>query len=133
MDDRSNRIPTVYRDGYERARAESPGGAANYVTHTRIGDPAADAVVEALAPFDQMQVHRFIQACMERQEDVLREAPQILGDFFERISVPPPWFDPATLLPGMGPIIGIPTCSSPPTSPGCWSRGSRRPSASLFS
>ena len=101
MDDRSNRIPTVYRDGYERARADSPDGAANYVTHTLIGDPAADAVVEALAPFDQMQVHRFIQAGMEREEDVLREAPQILGDFFERISVPPPWFDPATLLPGM--------------------------------
>ncbi len=38
---------------------------------------------------------------MERQEAVLREAPQILGDFFERISVPPPWFDPATLPPGM--------------------------------
>ena len=101
MDDLSSRIPTVYRDGYERARADSPDGAANYVTHTLIGDPAADAVVEALAPFDQMQVHRFIQAGMEREEDVLREAPQILGDFFERISVPPPWFDPTTLLPGM--------------------------------
>ena len=101
MDDRSSRIPAVYRDGYERARADSPDGAASYVTHTLIGDPAADAVVEALAPFDQMQVHRFIQAGMEREEDVLREAPQILGDFFERISVPPPWFDPATLLPGM--------------------------------
>ena len=101
MDGRSNRIPAVYRDGYERVRADSPDGAANYVKHTRIGDPAADAVVEALAPFDQTQVHRFILAGMERQEDVLREAPQILGDFFERISVPPPWFDPATLLPGM--------------------------------
>ena len=101
MDDRSNRIPAVYRDGYERARADSPGGAANYVKHTRIGDPAADAVVGALAPFDRMQVHRFIQAGMERREDVLREAPQILGDFFERISCPPLWFDPAKLLPGM--------------------------------
>ena len=101
MNDLSSRIPAVYRDGYERARADSPDGAASYVTHTLIGDPAADAVVEALAPFDQMQVHRFIQAGMEREEDVLREAPQILGDFFERISVPPPWFDPATLLPGM--------------------------------
>ena len=101
MDDLSSRIPTVYRDGYERARADSPDGAASYVTHTLTGDPAADAVVEALAPFDQMQVHRFIQAGMEREEDVLREAPQILGDFFERISVPPPWFDPTTLLPGM--------------------------------
>ncbi len=52
MDDRRDRLPAVYRDGYERARADSPDGAANYVTHTRLGDPTADAVVEALAPFD---------------------------------------------------------------------------------
>ena len=48
-----------------------------------------------------MQVHRLIHAGMEQQEEVLREAPPILGDFFERISVPPPWFDPAKLRPGM--------------------------------
>ena len=36
-----------------------------------------------------MQVHRLIHAGMEQQEDVLREAPPILSDFFERISVPP--------------------------------------------
>ena len=48
-----------------------------------------------------MQVHRLIHAGMEQQEDVLREAPPILSDFFERISVPPPWFDPTKLRPGM--------------------------------
>ena len=100
-DELSNRIPAVYRAGYEKARVDHPEVAANYVEHTLVGDPAADAVVEALASHDQMQVHRFIHAAMERQEDVLREAPPILSEFFDRISVPPTWFDPAKLLPGM--------------------------------
>ena len=101
MNEESNRIPTIYQAGYEKARTDNAGVAANYVKHTLIGDPAADAVIEALTPFDQMQVHRFIHAGMERQEDVLREAPSVLGDFFERISVPPSWFDPTKLFPGM--------------------------------
>ena len=101
MGERSDRIPAVYRAGYEKARVHHPEVAANYVEHTLVGDPAADAVVEALAPHDQMQVHRFIHAGMERQEDVLREASPVLSEFFDRISVPPPWFDPAKLLPGM--------------------------------
>ena len=101
MNKESNRIPTIYQAGYEKARTDNAGVAANYVKHTLIGDPAADAVVEALTPFDQLQVHRFIHAGMERQEDVLREAPSVLRDFFERISVPPSWFDPTKLLPGM--------------------------------
>ena len=101
MNEESNRIPTIYQAGYEKARTDNAGVAANYVKHTLIGDPAADAVIEALTPFDQMQVHRFIHAGMEHQEDVLREAPSVLGDFFERISVPPSWFDSTKLFPGM--------------------------------
>ena len=95
------RIPAVYRPGYEQARADDRDLAENYVRHTLIGDPEADAVVEALAEFGQKEAHRFIHAGMERQEDILREAPPILSDFFDRISVPPSWFDPSTLLPGM--------------------------------
>ena len=55
-------MPAVYRAGYEKARADDRDAATNYVKHTLIGDPAADAVVEALAPFDQAEAHRFIQA-----------------------------------------------------------------------
>ena len=101
MDERKGRIPAAYRAGYEKARADHPERAANYVAHTLVGDPDADAVVEALASHDQMQVHRLIHAAMEQQDEVLREAPPILSEFFDRISVPPPWFDPAKLRPGM--------------------------------
>ena len=89
------------KSGTKRLGPYNAGVAANYVKYTLIVDPAADAVIEALAPFDPMQVHQFIHAGMERQEDVLRETPAVLGDFFERISVPPSWFDPTNLLPGM--------------------------------
>lgn len=58
-------------------------------------------MVEALAEFDQEDAYRFIDAGMERQEDVLRNAPPVMRDFFDRISVPPSWFDPASLRPGM--------------------------------
>lgn len=101
VDGRTRQVPTVYRAGHEAARRDDRDAADNYVRHTLIGDPDADAVVEALAPFDQTVVHRFIRAAMEREEDGLRDAPPVLGDFFDRISVPPPWFDRAEMLPGM--------------------------------
>ena len=101
MDEWRDRIPAVYRPGYEQARIGDRDLAECYVRHTLIGDPEADAVVEALAEFDQSEAYRFIQAGMERQEDILRNAPPVMRDFFDRISVPPSWFDPASLLPGM--------------------------------
>ena len=101
MDEWRARIPAVYRPGYEQARVDNRDLAENYIRHTLIGDPEADAVVEALAEFDQAEVHRFIHAGMERQEDVLRKAPPVMTDFFDRISVPPSWFDPSNLRPGM--------------------------------
>ena len=87
-------IPVAYRAGYGEARALDADLAAKYVEQTVVGDPEADAVVEALAPFDQAEVHRFIEAGMERQAQDLAGAPQALRDFFDRVSVPPAWFDP---------------------------------------
>ena len=88
------KIPEAYRAGYGAARALDADLAAQYVGQTVVGDPEADAVVEALAPFDQAEVHRFIEAGMERQAQALAGAPQALRDFFDRVSVPPAWFDP---------------------------------------
>ena len=93
-------IPFAYRSGYDRARALDPDLAARYIEHTVVGDPAADAVIEALAPFDQPQVSRFIQAGMEQDAETLRDAPQPLRDFFNRIEAPPAWFDPASVHAG---------------------------------
>ena len=93
-------LPTAYAAGLERARKCDPDLAATYVAHTVVGDPIADAVAEALAPFDIERVHRFIRAGMERGAHTLAEAPRALREFFDRIETPPLWFDPQAMLPG---------------------------------
>ena len=93
-------IPSAYRSGYEKVRALNPELAGKYVEHAAVGDPDADAVTDALASFDQREVHRFIQAGMERDSETLADAPAALREFFERIETPPPWFDPASVHAG---------------------------------
>ena len=93
-------VPSAYRSGYEKARALNPELAAKYVEQTAVGDPGADAVIDALASFDQQGVHRFIQAGMEQDSKALADAPLVLREFFERIETPPPWFDPDSVHAG---------------------------------
>ena len=93
-------MPSAYRPGYRQARAVNPELADQYIAHTGIADPLADAAIAALAGLDQREVHRMIQAGMEQQEQILRQAPQPLREFFEAISVAPPWFDRRAVYPG---------------------------------
>ena len=89
------RIPAVYQAGYDKASKLNPIIAANYIEHTVIGDPLADAAIESLARFSQAETQRFIQAGMEQDAKRLADAPQALGDFFDQLAASPPWFDPA--------------------------------------
>ena len=93
-------VPSAYRAGYDKARALDPELATRYVRHTVIGDPVADAAIEALAPFNVADAHRFIHAGMERDASVLAGAPRAFRDFFADIDDPPAWFDPDSVLPG---------------------------------
>ena len=86
-------IPTDYRDGYERARAVNPGLAENYVAHTTIGDPEADAMMAELATIDAEEGFRFLQAGMDEEQDVLRDAPPTVQAFFQTLETPPDWVD----------------------------------------
>lgn len=94
-------VPLAYRDGYAAARASNPELADRYIRHTLAGDPLADAAVAALAEFDQQTAHRLINAGMERRAAELAEAPPAVRQFFDAISAPPEWHEPAALLPGM--------------------------------
>ena len=94
-------IPTAYVDGYAKARTVDPEGADNYIRHTTIGDPALDPIMEELSSLPPADLHRFIAAGIEQQEEVLREAPQILRDFIESLDDPPPWYDYDALRPGI--------------------------------
>ena len=96
-------LPTCYRDGYARARALDPDVAANYVAHTRIGDPVADAMMAALEELGPRESWRIVQAAMDNLDDesALNDAPREVRDFFEELKTPPAWVDEASLIPGM--------------------------------
>ena len=55
-------IPTDYRAGYEKARQVAPETAANYVAHTLIGDPLADAMIEDLSSISRQEQALLLQA-----------------------------------------------------------------------
>ncbi len=95
------RVPAAYEPGYGKARAVNSGLADNYIRHTFIDDPLADAAVEALAPCGQQEAHRVIAGGMEERDDVLSTAPAAVQEFFASVSVPPPWLDLPSLVPGM--------------------------------
>ena len=93
-------IPSDYIEGYEKAKAIDPDLAATYIEHLNVGDPEADAVIEDLSSLGRAESARFINAAMEQQEDVLRDAPESLRAFFERLETRPDWFSPDAVLPG---------------------------------
>ena len=72
---------------YDRATAD------NYIKHTIIGNPELDTVMEELASLPPDDLHRFIGAGIEQQDEILRSAPQALRDFFDIINTPPSWLD----------------------------------------
>lgn len=95
------RIPSAYTSGYEKARALDPDLARNYIAHTMIGDPDADAAMAALADVGAGEAGRLIRAAMDRDEDGFRDAPQALLDLFRKLETPPDWAEPARFAPGI--------------------------------
>ena len=59
------RIPTDYLARHEAARATNPAMVDNYIAHTIIGDPLADAALAAMADMDPHESHRFVEAGLE--------------------------------------------------------------------
>lgn len=94
------RIPSDYIEGYEKARLRDPELASRYIDHLYVGDPEADLVVEDLASVSKEDSARYINAAMEQDETVLRDAPESLKKFFMRLDTPPDWFDLEATLPG---------------------------------
>ena len=95
-------VPIDYRPGYEKARAFAPEIADNYLAHTLIGDPLAEAMTEDLAEFSPEESRRLIEAAMNQEGDeALRDAPDSLRAFFREAETPPEWLDYASLAPGV--------------------------------
>ena len=95
-------IPTDYLLGYERGRAIDAEMAANYVAHTTIGDPDADALMDRLVEVERAKpgsMAHLIHGAMEQDEETMADAPPILRDFYEKVSTPPDWVDFAEFHP----------------------------------
>ena len=95
------KVPSDYAAGYEKARAIDPELADNYVAHTTIGDPVADALIEDLSTIGQREAGQLIQAAMNHDDSALRDAPQSMLDFFESCEAVPDWVDFEAHIPGI--------------------------------
>lgn len=82
-------IPSAYVDGHKTARLQDEALADNYVRHTMIGDPELDPIMDELSSLPPDELHRYVGAGIEQRDEVLREAPQILRDFFDNLEDPP--------------------------------------------
>ena len=83
-------MPYAYLEGYEKARLYDQAAADNYLKHTTIGDPELDPIMEELsAELSPSDLHRFIGAGIEQNEEVLCLAPRALRDFFRNLQEPP--------------------------------------------
>ena len=99
-------IPSCYIPGYARASALDPEIAANYIAHTHIGDPDADAVIEQMASLDGGTSARLLRLGLntedpEKREQVLRDAPSALLNFLRKLDTPPDWVDTSVYMPGI--------------------------------
>ena len=94
------KIPSVYIEGDARGRDADPERAANYIAHTLIGDPVAEAAIADLDSLGQDESSRLIGAGMTGDEEALRGAPRSVREFFASCAEPPEWVDLPSFLPG---------------------------------
>jgi len=91
-------LPSVFAAGYDKAKVLDPVLASAYVTHLRVGDPDADAVMTDLArlPPGLPGGAELLKAIVEQNDEVLRRAPQSVQDFAHRVGTLPAWYDRET-------------------------------------
>ena len=93
------KIPAAYSDSYQRVRSSDPERVDNYIRHTGIGDPELDPVLEELSDLAPTELHRYIRAIIEWEDETLRAAPRALRDFFDTLEEPT-WLNWDSLEPG---------------------------------
>ena len=95
-------VPTDYIPGYEKARAIDPERADNYVAHTKIGDPEADALMEELSELPRSEATRYLQAAMDAEDEKeLADAPPLMRKFFKMHQTHPDWVNHGAFRPGI--------------------------------
>jgi hypothetical protein len=92
--------PSAYEDGHRAAILVDRDLADRYVAATRLGDPAADAVVAELARHDPTRGETWLRLAMEGGPAAIPDAPEVVRAFFATVEQVPDWFDPNKVLPG---------------------------------
>ncbi len=93
--------PSAYKEGYAKARTVDQEAADNYIKHTTIGDPVLDPIMEELSLMRPADLHRFTGAGIEQRDEILKDAPLVLRDFFKVLDDEPPWLDYEAFQPGI--------------------------------
>ena len=93
-------MPSAYIQGYTKSVAVDKEASDNYVRHTTIGDPELDTMMEELSSMPPADLHRFIGAGIEQRVEILRDAPQIMRDFFDNLEEPS-WLNQDDFQPGI--------------------------------
>ena len=84
------RVPSIYEEGYQKARLMDPVLTDRYAAYMWVGDPLADAVMRDVASLDDHEVARLIGGALELDDAVVRAAPeslQELGHFADPIKI----------------------------------------------
>ncbi len=95
--------PTDYENpGVARARQLEPEMAENYLAHTLIGDPVADAAVEAFAALDPVEASRLRATFIDSSSaDTWPDAPPAVQELFVDATTRPDWLDLEFLAPAV--------------------------------
>ena len=102
MKEEQLKVPIDYRPGYEKARLINSQLADQYIAYTNVGDPPADALIEALTPLGGWELHRLLSGAMNEQASVFQEGPRELREFFDLVEDRPSWASAEAFEPGIG-------------------------------
>lgn len=93
-------LPSAYAAGRAAGERLDAGLTARYLRHTTLGDPEADALMEAFAAHPAPVQQRWTKLGIEQGPDALGDAPEAVRAFFAAAGQVPAWFDPAATGPG---------------------------------
>lgn len=95
------RLPELYAASLARAREVDLDLADAYAENTVVGDPLADAAIDALAAVSPADSQRMIEAHMNEDTEGMRGSPDEVWEFFSALDRSPPFeFDPARAAKG---------------------------------
>ena len=99
-------VPSIYAEGYERAKSIDRSLADSYIAHTQLGDPLADAAIADLADLSRNEAARLVGGAIEQDDRVLCDAPESLRELIHEATVVPAWYDRAVAQRGCRAFLG---------------------------